>query len=76
MKRILAVAAALLVVPALIAGQTTNNSDLKIFTGTGEAVTFEHLINRISESKIVFLGEYHDDSAGHAFQLEVWFSAF
>ncbi len=55
----------------------TNNKDLyTIFDGNGREVSFEDLVVRLSDTDVVFLGEYHDDAVGHAFQLEVFKAAF
>jgi uncharacterized iron-regulated protein len=36
----------------------------------------DDLLSRLAETDVVFLGEYHDDAVGHAFQLEVFKEAF
>src|SRR5690606_33175164 len=43
-----------------------------IFTAAGEPATMDDIIASASASDVVFLGEFHDDAVGHAFQFEVF----
>ena len=44
----------------------------RIFDSKGTPVAFDKLIASCGDADAVFLGEFHDDSVGHAFQLEVY----
>lgn len=44
----------------------------RIFDSKGTPFAFDELIASCGEADAVFLGEYHDDAVGHAFQFEVF----
>lgn len=44
----------------------------RIFDAKGNPATLEQLLKSASSSDVVFLGEYHDDAVGHAFQFEIF----
>lgn len=52
--------------------QSTQAEHYRIFDASGNPVAFEELISRVASADVVFLGEFHDDSVGHAFQLDVF----
>ncbi len=43
-----------------------------IFDGKGNPATFEQILQAASEADVVFLGEYHDDAVGHAFEQKLF----
>ena len=46
--------------------------DLPMFDGSsGEAVNWDELMTRVTESDVIMIGENHDDPEAHAFQLAV-----
>lgn len=49
-----------------------NKPKYNIFTSAGEPATMDQIIAAASASDVVFLGEFHDDAVGHAFQFEVF----
>lgn len=49
-----------------------NKPKYSIFTSAGEPATMDQIIAAASASDVVFLGEFHDDAVGHAFQFEVF----
>ncbi len=48
-------------------GQTVEEN-YTIFDGKGNPATFEQVVKAAGVADVVFLGEYHDDAVGHAFQ--------
>ncbi len=76
MKKIFLLFAAVIVMAVTAGAQTTDKSLYTIFDGEGRQVSLDELIGRLSETDVVFLGEYHDDAVGHAFQLEVFKEAY
>ena len=49
-----------------------NDAKYRVYTSTGEAATLDAVIAAAGATDVIFLGEYHDDAVGHAFQLEVF----
>jgi len=43
-----------------------------VFDGSGRPVAMEEFLDSLEQTDVVFLGEFHDDSVGHAFQFEVF----
>jgi uncharacterized iron-regulated protein len=50
----------------------TNEANYRIFDGKGNAATIQQILDEISKNEVVFLGEMHDDSVGHALQFEIF----
>jgi len=44
----------------------------RIYTATGDPVTFDDLVTAMQDADVVFLGEQHDDSTTHALQLQLF----
>lgn len=49
-----------------------NNSKYSVFDRSGNPSSIEAIINDLDRTDAVFLGEYHDDSVGHAVQFEIF----
>ncbi|MCB1025426.1 MAG: ChaN family lipoprotein [Acidobacteria bacterium] len=47
-----------------------------VFDGTGKASSLDAIARRAGDMDVVFLGEFHDDSVGHALQLEIFKRVF
>jgi uncharacterized iron-regulated protein len=62
---------AILLMSISIFGQET----YRIFDGKGNPATMEQILAKVGESDVVFLGEQHDDSVGHALQFEIFKAA-
>ena len=43
-----------------------------VFTGQGQPSSIEEIVSSLGSADVVFLGELHDDSVGHAIQLEIF----
>lgn len=43
-----------------------------VFTGRGQTSSLEEIIRSLGKTDVVFLGEFHDDSVGHAIQFEIF----
>ncbi|QQS41802.1 MAG: ChaN family lipoprotein [Acidobacteriota bacterium] len=76
MKILIAAVIAALITTVAVNGQVERSKLYTIFDGEGNRLTFEDLISRLGTADVVFLGEYHDDSVGHAFQAEVFRAAY
>src|SRR5439155_25093999 len=46
--------------------------DFRVFDGKGNRATIDQIVKAIGENDAVFLGEQHDDSVGHAVELEIF----
>lgn len=68
------IAAPLLVLLILAALSHAQNTDPKftVFDGKGNPATLEQIVEAAGNAGVVFLGEQHDDAAGHAVQLEIF----
>jgi uncharacterized iron-regulated protein len=49
--------------------------DFKHFGTKGNPATMQQVLEAIGQNDVVFLGEQHDDSVGHAFQFEIFKAA-
>ena len=49
-----------------------NEEQFRAFDGKGNPATMEQIVKAIGETDVVFLGELHDDSVGHAIQAEIF----
>ncbi len=76
MKSISVVFFLLATLPLNLMGQSANPEHYRIYTGNGSVVSFEAMIGSFAESDVVFLGEFHDDSVGHALELDVFRTVF
>lgn len=54
-----------------VPGQTSD-SVYRVFDGRGNPSSIDQIIGEIEKTDVVFLGEFHDDSVGHALQLEIF----
>lgn len=54
-----------------IFGQS-NPATYKVYDGKGNSISLEQIVNALAQSDVVFLGEQHDDSVGHALQFEIF----
>lgn len=55
-------------------GQTAD-ARFSVFDGKGKGATISDIVRSLEATDVVFLGEMHDDSVGHALQLEIFKSA-
>lgn len=76
MKFLTAAVLAALLATVTVSGQTETAKLYTIFDGEGNRIAFEDLMTSLGGADVVFLGEYHDDAVGHAFQAEVFRAAF
>ncbi|HUF04060.1 MAG TPA: ChaN family lipoprotein [Aridibacter sp.] len=76
MKLLIAAVIAALLATVTVSGQTQEAKFYTIFDGEGNRVAFDELMTRLGAADVVFLGEYHDDAVGHAFQAEVFRAAY
>lgn len=76
MRLLFAAVIAALLATVTVTGQTDQTKLYTIFDGEGNRVTFDSLMTRLGGADVVFLGEFHDDAVGHAFQAEVFRAAY
>lgn len=50
----------------------TESDKFRIFSGTGVESSIGAIVNSLENADVVFLGELHDDSVGHAVQFEIF----
>src|SRR5688572_23735365 len=63
----------LLSVPVTLIGQIAANTEhFTVFDGKGGKANLNAIISSLGEYDVVFLGELHDDAAGHAIQAEIF----
>lgn len=72
MKSLAAVAVVLCSVALSASAQGKMDDKFSMFTGKGEPARFSDLLDSLKNADVVFLGEMHDDSVGHAFELKVF----
>lgn len=53
-----------------------NDENYRIFDAKGNAATLEDIVKAIEKTDVVFLGEQHDDTTGHALQMEIFKRVF
>src|SRR5687767_13445535 len=75
MKKVILLSIVVLMINIAAFGQT-DQSKYKIFDSSGNPATFEHIINSIKASDVVFLGEQHDDTVAHWLQMQIFKSGF
>lgn len=76
MKKLMPLLAAVLLSAMNVVSQTDSNALYTVFDSSGNRISTEVLIDRLGAADVVFLGEFHDDSVGHAFQMEVFRRVF
>ena len=50
--------------------------EYRVFTGSGEKVSLDAVVNTMAGKEVVFIGESHDDLTGHHVELELLSRAF
>lgn len=75
MRRMLLVIVVMAVFTNINAGQVSPDK-YTVFTGSGESTDIAAIIKNIGEHDVIFLGELHDDSVGHALQFEIFKASF
>ncbi len=70
-RKIFLVATAISLMTISINAQASADT-YRVYTSTGEPASISQIINQIGEYDVVFLGENHDDSVGHALQTELF----
>ena len=53
-----------------------NTEHYQIFDAKGNPASFEEIIKTIEKTDVVFLGEQHDDTVGHALQMQIFKAVF
>lgn len=53
-----------------------SDSKYRIFDGNGNPSSIDEIGKRIADMDVIFLGENHDDSVGHALQFEIFKDVF
>lgn len=53
----------------------TNSEHYRVFDAKGNPATLTQIVENIGKHDVIFLGEMHDDSIGHALQFEIFKSA-
>ena len=76
MIKIILLASAILLMTLNVLAQKGGAPDYTIFDGSGREVSLDDLIDRAGGVDVLFLGEFHDDSVGHALQMEVFRRVF
>ncbi len=54
-----------------IIGQVSKDH-YRVFSANGKPSSLKKIIKKVKKADVVFLGEYHDDSVGHALQFEIF----
>lgn len=70
MKHLFLIAAFFVIFTSSVFAQSVET--YRIFDAKGNPATLEQLVKASSAVDAVFLGEFHDDAVGHAFQFEVF----
>jgi uncharacterized iron-regulated protein len=63
----------LLIVPAFA---QVDQSKYTVFDGKGNPASLKQIIDSLQDADVVFLGELHDDSVGHAVQMAIFENAY
>lgn len=72
MRKLIAAIIAAFAFMVPVNAQNDHGSLYTVFDGDGNRLTVEDLVSRASAADVVFLGEFHDDTVGHAFQFEIF----
>lgn len=69
---LVALAFALALAPGAPLPVATDTLPVRIYTSDGRPATFDALLEAVGAAEVIYLGERHDDSTGHAFQNDVF----
>ena len=75
MTKILSVLAFVLIMMTTVFSQA-NPEHYRIYDAEGNPATFEDIVKAIEKTDVVFLGELHDDTVGHALQMQIFKAVF
>lgn len=64
-----------LIMTTTVFGQTIEEN-YRVFDSAGKPSRFQQIIDSAEKSDVVFLGEQHDDSVGHALQMQIFKSIY
>jgi uncharacterized iron-regulated protein len=62
-----------LLLPLNLFAQTSAKSaeNVRVYDSSGKAVTLDDVVNAMASADVVFIGETHNDAAGHAIELQL-----